>query len=91
MHSLGMFCDIIVLVVQAIYERLEELDPTTFETDAIKLLTGLGFGEKMLSKATKVGLSPDGLMQIFTLNVFWISSSNIVRRCDGSSEINTTM
>ena len=39
---------------QAIYERLEELDPTTFETDAIKLLTGLGFTQKMMAKCTKV-------------------------------------
>ena len=40
--------------LQDIYERLEELDPTSFETDAIKLLTGLGFEQKMLAKATKV-------------------------------------
>ena len=39
---------------QAIYERLEELDPSTFETDAIKLLTGLGFTQKMMAKCTKV-------------------------------------
>ena len=40
---------------QAIYERLEELDPSTFESDAIKLLTGLGFTQRMMAKATKVG------------------------------------
>jgi hypothetical protein len=40
--------------VQAIYERLEELDPSTFESDAIKLLTGLGFTQRMMGKATKV-------------------------------------
>ena len=39
---------------QDIYDRLEELDPTSFETDAIKLLTGLGFEQKMLAKCTKV-------------------------------------
>ncbi|CAL8464135.1 g3670 [Coccomyxa elongata] len=39
--------------LQEIYDRLEELDPTSFETDAIKLLTGLGFGPKMMAKATK--------------------------------------
>ena len=46
---------------QAIYERLEELDPTSFETDAIKLLTGLGFTQKMMGKQTKVCtlLGPD--------------------------------
>ena len=42
--------------LQEIYDRLEELDPTSFETDAIKLLTGLGFGPKMMAKATKVRL-----------------------------------
>ena len=43
---------------QDIYERLEELDPTSFETDAIKLLTGLGFEQKMLQRCTKVGAVP---------------------------------
>ena len=46
--------------MQDIYERLEELDPTSFETDAIKLLTGLGFEQKMLQRCTKV--RPDFLM-----------------------------
>ena len=39
--------------LQAIYDRLDELDPTTFEADAAKLLHGLGFEEKMMAKATK--------------------------------------
>ena len=39
--------------LQAIYDRLDELDPTTFESDASKLLHGLGFEEKMMAKATK--------------------------------------
>lgn len=39
--------------LQAIYDRLDELDPTTFEADASKLLHGLGFEEKMMAKATK--------------------------------------
>ncbi len=43
-----------VPAMQEIYERLEELDPTSFETDAIKLLTGLGFEQKMLQRQTKV-------------------------------------
>jgi hypothetical protein len=42
--------------LQEIYDRLEELDPSTFETDAIKLLTGLGFGPKMMAKPTKARL-----------------------------------
>ena len=46
--------------LQAIYDRLDELDPTTFESDASKLLHGLGFEEKMMAKATKdmSGASP---------------------------------
>ena len=39
--------------LQAIYDRLDELDPSTFEADASKLLYGLGFDEKMMAKATK--------------------------------------
>ena len=39
--------------LQGIYERLEELDPATFEADASKLLHGLGFDEKMMAKCTK--------------------------------------
>jgi hypothetical protein len=44
----------VLLCTQEIYDRLEELDPSTFETDAIKLLTGLGFDQKMMAKATRV-------------------------------------
>lgn len=36
-----------------IYERLDELDPSTFEANASKLLHGLGFDEKMMAKGTK--------------------------------------
>ena len=39
--------------VQDIYDRLDELDPSTFETDASKLLHGLGFDRKMMAKGTK--------------------------------------
>jgi hypothetical protein len=38
---------------QDIYDRLDELDPSTFETDASKLLHGLGFDRKMMAKGTK--------------------------------------
>lgn len=41
------------LELQDIYDRLDELDPSTFETDAAKLLHGLGFDRKMMAKATK--------------------------------------
>eukprot|EP00218_Dolichomastix_sp_CCMP3274_P013147 CAMPEP_0170144196 /NCGR_PEP_ID=MMETSP0033_2-20121228/13349_1 /TAXON_ID=195969 /ORGANISM="Dolichomastix tenuilepis, Strain CCMP3274" /LENGTH=636 /DNA_ID=CAMNT_0010380681 /DNA_START=124 /DNA_END=2034 /DNA_ORIENTATION=- len=39
--------------LQDIYEKLEELDPSSFETQATKLLVGLGFNDKMLKKKTK--------------------------------------
>jgi ATPase subunit of ABC transporter with duplicated ATPase domains len=40
-------------LLQDIYERLDELDPSTFEANASKLLHGLGFDEKMMAKGTK--------------------------------------
>lgn len=39
--------------LELIYERLEALDPNQFEAEASKLLHGLGFGPKMMAKATK--------------------------------------
>ena len=45
---------------QGIYERLDELDPNTFETRAAELLFGLGFEKKMMAKATKVTLPRPG-------------------------------
>ena len=36
-----------------VYDRLEELDPSTFESRAAELLHGLGFSKKMMAKATK--------------------------------------
>jgi ATP-binding cassette subfamily F protein 2 len=39
--------------LQDIYDRLDELDPSTFEAEASKLLHGLGFDEKMMAKGTK--------------------------------------
>lgn len=39
--------------LEAIYERLEELDPTTFEARAAQLLHGLGFSKPMMAKHTK--------------------------------------
>eukprot|EP00899_Mesostigma_viride_P018755 jgi/Mesvir1/26881/Mv20616-RA.1 len=39
--------------LEAIYARLEELDPTTFEAKASELLYGLGFTKKMMAKPTK--------------------------------------
>lgn len=36
-----------------LYERLDELDPSTFEQRAGEILWGLGFGKVMMKKATK--------------------------------------
>ena len=39
--------------LEQIYERIEELDPTTFEARAAELLHGLGFSRAMMGRATK--------------------------------------
>ncbi|XP_063902186.1 LOW QUALITY PROTEIN: ABC transporter F family member 2-like [Zophobas morio] len=40
-------------LLSELYERLEVLDPATFDKRAGLLLAGLGFGQEMLNKATK--------------------------------------
>jgi len=39
--------------LEAIYERLEEIDPTTFESRASELLHALGFSETMIHRPTE--------------------------------------
>lgn len=39
--------------LEAIYERLDEIDPNTFETRAAELLYGLGFSKVMMARQTK--------------------------------------
>jgi ATP-binding cassette subfamily F protein 2 len=39
--------------LEAIYERLEEIDPNTFESRAASLLYGLGFSKVMMERKTK--------------------------------------
>lgn len=39
--------------LEAIYERMDTLDPSTFETRAAELLHGLGFSKEMMAKKTK--------------------------------------
>ncbi|GAA6038487.1 hypothetical protein JCM8097_004591 [Rhodosporidiobolus ruineniae] len=41
------------LALEAKYEELEALDPSTFESKAGAILAGLGFGPEMMKKATK--------------------------------------
>ncbi|GMM37260.1 ATP-binding cassette family ATPase [Saccharomycopsis crataegensis] len=40
-------------VLDGLYERIEEMDPTTFETRASVILTGLGFNKHTINKKTK--------------------------------------
>ncbi|KAI8063458.1 P-loop containing nucleoside triphosphate hydrolase protein [Gongronella butleri] len=40
-------------LLEDIYERIEELDPTTFEARACSLLSGLGFTTQQMAKMTK--------------------------------------
>ena len=37
----------------SIYERLDEIDPNTFEVRAAELLHGLGFSKAMMARQTK--------------------------------------
>lgn len=62
--------DWFAFISQEIYDRLEELDPTSFETDAIKLLTGLGFGPKMMAKPTKVRLFAMFFSNLHVFNIY---------------------
>jgi ATPase subunit of ABC transporter with duplicated ATPase domains len=39
--------------LEAIYDRLDELDPNTFESRAAELLHGLGFSRVMMERKTK--------------------------------------
>ena len=40
-------------VLQDLYERMESMDPSTFQTRASLILTGLGFNKKTINKKTK--------------------------------------
>ena len=39
--------------LEAIYERLDEIDPNMFEVRAAELLHGLGFSKTMMQRQTK--------------------------------------
>lgn len=39
--------------LMSIYERLDEIDPNTFEVRAAELLHGLGFSKTMMARQTK--------------------------------------
>jgi ATP-binding cassette, subfamily F, member 2 len=41
------------VALQGMYDRLEEMDPNTFEAKASSILTGLGFSPEMMRKPTK--------------------------------------
>ncbi|RVD90405.1 uncharacterized protein DFL_001371 [Arthrobotrys flagrans] len=40
-------------ILEDLYERMEEMDPSTFETRASLILTGLGFNPQTINKMTK--------------------------------------
>lgn len=40
-------------LIDDIYERIDQLDPATFESRASSILHGLGFGKEMMKRATK--------------------------------------
>ena len=41
------------MALQGLYDRLEEMDPNTFEAKASSILTGLGFTNEMMRRSTK--------------------------------------
>ena len=41
------------VALQGLYDRLEEMDPNTFEAKASSILTGLGFTSEMMRRSTK--------------------------------------
>ena len=45
--------DIDELALDALYESLEEIDPSTFEAKAGSILHGLGFSQEMMARPTK--------------------------------------
>ena len=50
---MSMADDVDELALEAIYEQLEEMDPSTFEAKAGAILSGLGFSQSMMQKPTK--------------------------------------
>ena len=45
--------DVDELALDALYEQLEEMDPSTFEAKAGSILHGLGFSQEMMARPTK--------------------------------------
>jgi ATP-binding cassette, subfamily F, member 2 len=56
------------VALQAMYDRLEEMDPNTFEAKASSILTGLGFTNEMMRKPTR-DMSGGWRMRV-TLGIF---------------------
>ncbi|KAI0684318.1 P-loop containing nucleoside triphosphate hydrolase protein [Earliella scabrosa] len=52
-EDLSVADDVDELQLDAIYEELEEMDPSTFEAKAGSILHGLGFSQQMMRKPTK--------------------------------------
>lgn len=52
-EALSLAEDVDELMIEAKYEELEELDPSTFGVKAGSILHGLGFTQEMMAKPTK--------------------------------------
>lgn len=52
-EELSVAEDVDEVALDAAYQELEELDPSTFETKAGSILHGLGFSQEMMKKPTK--------------------------------------
>lgn len=62
------------MTLQGLYDRLEEMDPNTFEAKASSILSGLGFSSEMMRKPTK-DMSGGWRMRV-TLGIVSSCSSN---------------
>lgn len=52
-EKVSMDPDMDEVQLQNLYDRLEEMDPSTFEAKASNILTGLGFDNEMMRRATR--------------------------------------
>ena len=63
--------------LEAIYEKLEKIDPSTFEKRAGELLFGLGFSQTMMARATK-DMSGGWRMRVALAQALFVSPTLLV-------------
>merc|ERR1712160_129888 len=63
--------------LESIYEKLEKIDPSTFEKRAGELLFGLGFSQTMMARATK-DMSGGWRMRVALAQALFVSPTLLV-------------